>query len=1088
MDKKQENTDNVVTLTNIPEVIDPGITIPIYEEDFETANVIGTQQTQKLGSYRARAGKFSNTLSNLLPSISAKLHHSKKSSSGKATAEDASVNSSESSVVGRNGTSPLKATKQEVTSMHGTPFDTVGHVTPPQELEKLTQFPDTNNFMLNPPRSSNDSYTFNTSGTHQFSRSRNNTTSSQLTNMSSLAQQNPTTSSVLWSNTNHIIPTNDPLPQHILQQINTNGTAANSLNDYTKNTYYESLVATSSNSMAQVQQPISNINSNTIPGTNVINNLTVPNNNVWSNTLNVPNNINRQRSLSNASSIYTDAPLYEQPSRSRATSNFTLPQQTGHDHPQVCDEIDPRSINWVSADPSVPAINQIANLLPTNTISISNVYPLQQQQPSLTNAINLTSTSLATLCCKFGEVVSARTLRGINMALVEFDSVDSAVRALENLQGKEVSMIGAPSNVCFAKILPMHQQQYNAPSITMSEPSGPQPLLQEQLYSGAVTFHQQGNFSIPVFNQSGQHQEQHATQHQPQNTNTNHNYSYSSHTYNNDKEQCPFLLPPPGIKETKDELSNIIESFETPYDKKNTQSLINKSSNFKGTSDTTNFGPLPEPLSNRDFDAPRLRELRKSIDNNSLSSIELEQLAMCMLEELPDLSSDYLGNTIVQKLFECSSDIIKDIMLRKNAKYLASMGVHKNGTWACQKMITKAKTPRQIMLVTEGIKDYCTPLFNDQFGNYVIQCVLKFGSPWNNFIFESIAANFWTIVQNRYGARAVRACLEAHDIIAKEQILILSGMIVLFAEYLATNSNGTLLLTWFLDTCVLPKRHSILVPRLNQNIVELCRHRLASLTILKILNFRGDEGARKATLCAIFGDPDSDEPAKALQQILSDTTYGPTFIFKVLTMPLLEDDVRVHVVNQVRKAIKDIPTAQQHRRLMEEIGLAPAAPTQAGQGKHRKSGSHAGTSESVSHMRGLSMSSVRSSGSRQANVMGNPQQSNVHAQPSGNTGSVGYYNYPGLFPGGYSNNNSNTNNHGTATNINSNANPNQTYMGNSDDITNQLDMFHLSNGTHISLPQLSLSNNDSSLNRLKKTKSNNANGEINTGYGGFSNS
>ena len=73
MEEKRTPSANNGLLHNIPEVIDPGITIPIYDDD-----ELDTQQTQKLGSYRARAGKFSNTLSNLLPSISAKLHHSKK--------------------------------------------------------------------------------------------------------------------------------------------------------------------------------------------------------------------------------------------------------------------------------------------------------------------------------------------------------------------------------------------------------------------------------------------------------------------------------------------------------------------------------------------------------------------------------------------------------------------------------------------------------------------------------------------------------------------------------------------------------------------------------------------------------------------------------------------------------------------------------------------------------------------------------------------------------------------------------------------------------------------------------------------------
>ena len=101
MDKsKQMNINN---LSNIPEVIDPGITIPIYEEEYENngASTNGQlqQQPQKLGSYRSRAGKFSNTLSNLLPSISAKLHHSKKNGHGKNSADFTSSNNSSQSTV-----------------------------------------------------------------------------------------------------------------------------------------------------------------------------------------------------------------------------------------------------------------------------------------------------------------------------------------------------------------------------------------------------------------------------------------------------------------------------------------------------------------------------------------------------------------------------------------------------------------------------------------------------------------------------------------------------------------------------------------------------------------------------------------------------------------------------------------------------------------------------------------------------------------------------------------------------------------------------------------------------------------------------
>lgn len=1032
-------------LSNIPEVIDPGITIPIYEEDFvpggNAADV--DVQPQKLGSYRARAGKFSNTLSNLLPSISAKLHHSRKGMHGKTTGDDSpNNNSSESTVDSTNAYATPSKGKNFIQSIGNISMDAAESLTPPHELEKLVHFPDTA-FLVNQPRKSNDSFTFGgASAPYQVSRTRNNTISSQITSMSSIPANNGSASAI-WSNNQN---PNDPLQQHLFPHFNNNNTNQNPnlsvsntspLNEYQANTTYFDGAITNPNANATLAANGKNL---AVPGS------------MWSQS----SNSNRPRSHSNTSSIYHDAPLYEQPTRSRAASTYTLNQShatQSQEIPFIEDNIDPRSINWVSTDPMVPMINQISNLLPTNTISISNVFSLQQQQPQLINAVNLTSASLATLCSKYGVVVSATTLKGLNMALVEFDSVESAIRAYEMLQGKEVSMIGAPSSVFFAKVLPMHQQ---APQVVVSPGSTAnmgsealaQPLLQEQLFNGTVSFQQQGNVSMPIFNpqQADPHSQQ---SHGPANTNQG-----FGHNSQNEKEQCPFSLPPQPFSEQVDALKDIIKSFDTPFDETQTYHIINNALKHSGTSDTTDFGPLPEPLTSREFDAPKLRELRKSIDANLIPDIEVEQLAMAMLDELPELSSDYLGNTIVQKLFTHSSDIIKDIMLRKTGKYLTSMGVHKNGTWACQKMISMARTPRQIMLVTNGVKDYCTPLFNDQFGNYVIQCVLKFGFPWNSFIFESITANFWTITQNRYGARAVRACLEAHDIITQEETLVISAMIVLYAEYLATNSNGTLLISWFLDTCLLRHKHSILAPRLSAHIFELCRHRLASLTVLKVLNYRGDDTVRKKILDEIFGETISDEPALALRQILCDTNYGPTFIYKVLTMSLLEGELRNHAVKQVRRVLMETTPSQQHRRLMEEVGLTPANPQHNSQGRHRSSISQV-FNQDATHLRGLSVSSVRSNGSRHSGLTAttstgqNSMQNPVPAANNGVAWNVGYSNYPGMFPGF----------------------ANTGYPINSEDLSNQFDMMSLSNGTHLSLPQMSLTNQNNSTNLIYPTKS-----------------
>ena len=179
-------------VTNIPDVIDPGITIPIYEEDIDSMDA---QSPQKIGSYRARAGKFSNTLSNLLPSISAKLHHSKKSGSKN---EDTPTSSNSNSAT--NLPSIILENNKELPMDHMRP----GHLTPPNEI---IQFPESSNHMLGIPRGSSDSYTFsssnqlnpvntnNTNANNNISRTRHNTMTSQITSMSSITQ-----GQTIWSN------------------------------------------------------------------------------------------------------------------------------------------------------------------------------------------------------------------------------------------------------------------------------------------------------------------------------------------------------------------------------------------------------------------------------------------------------------------------------------------------------------------------------------------------------------------------------------------------------------------------------------------------------------------------------------------------------------------------------------------------------------------------------------------------------------------------------------------------------------------------------------------------------------------------
>ncbi|CCH40593.1 hypothetical protein BN7_126 [Wickerhamomyces ciferrii] len=582
-----------------------------------------------------------------------------------------------------------------------------------------------------------------------------------------------------------------------------------------------------------------------------------------------------------ASNSIFETPEYEKSQSHIAQHSFLK------DQPLLLDDIDPRFLNCTSTyqDPS---------LGPTNTLFLSNLPP-QAVSPL----------SLANLLIKFGKLSSVRILKGNENAIVEFENIDSAMQAKAQLNHQEL-MPGFACLVGFAKLLPATQIQ---PTVGLNDGS-----------PGSLSSQPSQEFNLQQQQPNQQSQNQSQQSFVPQILVQQEDHAYSAPVTINEEPQT--------LEHMVKDLYQAVKKLGIAENSGTIQSIVNRSLDYEGFSN--DFGPLPEPLPIREYDAPKLRETRKLIDSNSLTQFDIEELSIAMLDELPELSSDYLGNTIVQKLFEFSSESIKCIMLKEVAPFLAQMGIHKNGTWSAQKMITVADTPIQKRIVAESLKPYCVPLLNDQFGNYVIQCSLKFGSPWNDFIFEVILARFWEIAQNRFGARAVRACLESHEATV-EQTALISAAIILHAEHLAINQNAALLITWFLDTCTLPNRHVLLAPRLIPHLAQLCTHKLASLTVLKILNHRGENDAKGLILNAIFGvqdgntqDESSSRPPETLEQILHDNVHGATFIFKVISNPLLESDTRQHVISQVRRVLLELNVSsyQGYKRLMDEVGLS----------------------------------------------------------------------------------------------------------------------------------------------------------------------
>lgn len=508
-----------------------------------------------------------------------------------------------------------------------------------------------------------------------------------------------------------------------------------------------------------------------------------------------------------------------------------------------------------------------------------------------------TTTTLNEMFKRYGPIHFTRVLTHKNCGFVNFERIESAIAAKNELNGKEIFPGAGPVRINFAK----PPSASNTPGHDGTQPSpSPVPFVQGQ-----------NGTQLPATAAVGE-------------------------AGAGSGAVTPSIPP---LADMTSEILGIVQQFGATDDEVGRMSVSLREA-ITYDSLVEEIPPVGEPTSTRMYDAPRLRDIRKRIDNQSLPQAEIENIAHDMLSEIAELSSDYLGNTVVQKLFEQCSDSTRDVMLEKIAPHLAEIGVHKNGTWAAQKIISVCKTDSQMKVITSHLRPYTVSLFLDQYGNYVLQGCLKFGAPYTNFIFETMMSQMWQIAQGRFGSRGMRACLESHHA-TKDQQRLLAAAIALHSVQLATNHNAALLLTWFLDTCTYPQRRTVLAPQLVPYLVTLCTQKVAYLTVLKVINQKTEPDARDKIVQAMFFSKNE----QTLESILRDSQCGATLIFKVITTPFFDEVVRNQVVENVKAVLLRIKAQPDkgYKRLMDEVGLS----TRSGNGGGSRNDGHSERSRST---------------------------------------------------------------------------------------------------------------------------------------------
>lgn len=320
----------------------------------------------------------------------------------------------------------------------------------------------------------------------------------------------------------------------------------------------------------------------------------------------------------------------------------------------------------------------------------------------------------------------------------------------------------------------------------------------------------------------------------------------------------------------------------------------------------------------RRFDPSGLKQIRQRLDANFCSPEEIDQITSDMIEDCVVLASDYLGNTIIQKLYASASPNLRLAMLERIAPHLALIGTNKHGTWAAQAIIDRATSPEEMALIARNLAPYVPPLSADSYGNYLVSACLKFPAPYNNFIFDAMCDRVWDIAQTRYGARCMRTCLERKETSHYHKKRIATA-IILHSVPLATNSNGALLLTWLMDAPELPGRFGLLASRLSGHLSHLATHKLASLTTLRIVNQKEEPEAVNVVLDAIFKSPGD----QVLHEILQDQVHGSHTISKIVCGDVVGPEQKEELIQICRRVLESMKNTNgyAYRKLLEVCGL-----------------------------------------------------------------------------------------------------------------------------------------------------------------------
>lgn len=229
-------------------------------------------------------------------------------------------------------------------------------------------------------------------------------------------------------------------------------------------------------------------------------------------------------------------------------------------------------------------------------------------------------------------------------------------------------------------------------------------------------------------------------------------------------------------------------------------------------------------------DQERIKKLKLLFEQSTM-----EMFFMETKQELVNLCLDGFGNTIVQKFIEKSSEELRLQIIQVLSPSLPALSVHKHGTWVVQKIVMMASSQSQHHALVEPLRSYAESLLLDPYGNYVMQCCLKMGSPANQFIYDILSQRCVSLSHSKFGSKAMCACLN-HENCTNLQKSQVAASILKNATQLACNMHGQVLITWLLEDSGIQNSLQMLKQALLQDWMTLALHKNAQTLLLKVFD------------------------------------------------------------------------------------------------------------------------------------------------------------------------------------------------------------------------------------------------------------